>query len=226
VVPPAETGKKAMESLSPLLEPQEPVSERSELTGACIIKYRGKEVGSNVSASREQRSEKIEELKKLFQDAQGGVLTDFRGLSVGKITDLRRKFREKGVSYLVVKNTLTKIAVRGTVLEGLARFLEEPTGVAIASEDPIAPARVATEFAKDNEIFKIKGGFLEGSILSKEEVEGVSKLPNRQGLQSQILAVFNAPIQQLLGVFNAVPQKFLGVLKAQEEKLSPGAQTN
>jgi large subunit ribosomal protein L10 len=176
-----------------------------------------------VSTSREQRSEKIEELKKLFKDAQGGVLTDFRGLSVAKITDLRRRFREKGVSYLVIKNTLTKIAVRGTALEGLAPFLEEPTGVAIGNEDPIAPARVATEFAKDNEIFKIKGGFLEGSILSKEQVVGISKLPNRQGLQSQILSLFNTPIQQLLGVFNAVPQKFLGVLKAQEEKLSPGA---
>jgi Ribosomal protein L10 len=176
-----------------------------------------------VSTSREQRSEEIEELKKLFQAAQGGVLTDFRGLSVAKITDLRCKFREKGVSYLVVKNTLTKLAVRGTALEGLAAFLENPTGVAIGNEDPIAPARVAVEFARDNEIFKIKGGFLEGSILSKEEVMGVSKLPNRQGLQSQILSLFNMPIQQLLGVFNAVPQKFLGVLKAQEEKLSPGA---
>jgi large subunit ribosomal protein L10 len=176
-----------------------------------------------VSTSREQRSEKIEELKKLFKDAQGGVLTNFRGLNVAKITDLRRKFREKGVSYLVIKNTLTKLAVRGTALEGLAKFLDEPTGVAIGNEDPIAPARVAFEFAKDNEIFKIKGGFLEGTVLTKNQVEDVSKLPNRQGLQSQILSLFNMPIQQLLGVFNAVPQKFLGVLKAQEEKLAPDA---
>src|SRR4030042_321260 len=104
-------GEESERSPFPLLEPQEPVSERSELTGACIIKYRGKEVGYNVSTSREQRSEQIEELKKLFKDAQGGVLTDFRGLSVAKITDLRRKFREKGVDYLVIKNTLQNIAV-------------------------------------------------------------------------------------------------------------------
>jgi large subunit ribosomal protein L10 len=176
-----------------------------------------------VSTSRVERSEKIEDLKKLFQDAQGGVLTDFRGLSVAKMTDLRRKFREKGVSYLVIKNTLTKLAVRGTPLESLASFLDGPTGVALASENPVAPAAVAVAFAKDNEAFKIKGGFLEGSVLSKEQVDGVSKLPNRQGLQAQVLSLFNTPIQQLLGVFNAVPQKFLGVLKAQEEKLAPGA---
>jgi len=176
-----------------------------------------------VSKGRAERTAAIEELKGMFRSSDGGVVANFRGLTVESVSQLRRKFRQHNVAYRVVKNTLTRIAVKGTSLEGLAKFLEGPTGVAFGGADPIAAARVAVEFAKDNAKFQIKGGFLGDQVLSATEVAEVSKLGGRATVAAMLLGALNAPAQQLLGVLNAVPQKFLGVLRAQADKLVPSA---
>jgi large subunit ribosomal protein L10 len=176
-----------------------------------------------MSEGRAERSGKIEQIKGFFGNVEGGVLTDFRGLKVSQITDLRRRFRAQKVAYRVLKNTLVKIAVRGTPLESLAKMLEGPTGIAFGSDDPIAPARVAMDFAKDNDALKIKGGFLDGQVLSAPEVVTISKLGSKNQMRAQLLSTFNAPAQQLLAVFNAVPQQLLGVLDAQARKLEKPA---
>lgn len=180
-------------------------------------------MSEHISKGRAERSATIEELKTLFGSVQGGVLTDFRGLKVSQITELRRRFRAQQVSYRVLKNTLVKIALKGTPLQGLTPMLEGPTGFAISKGDPVAPAKVAVEFAKDNEALKVKGGFVGGQILDPAAVGELSKLPGLDGLRSQILSAINAPAQQLLSVFNAIPQKFLGVLEAQAQKLGSQA---
>lgn len=172
-----------------------------------------------ISAGRQKRSEEIQALKSLFEAVQGGVLTDYRGLNVEQISDLRRKFRERGVSYKVVKNTLTRIAVEGTSYQDLVNLLTGPTGIAFTEGDPIAPAQVAVEFSKDHEALEVKGGFMEGQVLSEAEVREVSKLSGVKELKAQFLATLNGPAQKLLGVLNAAPQKFLGVLKAQAGKM-------
>ena len=172
-----------------------------------------------MSAGRQKRSEEIQSLKSLFEAVQGGVVTDYRGLNVEQISDLRRRFRERGVSYKVVKNTLTRIAVEGTNYQDLIDILTGPTGIAFTEGDPIAPAQVAVEFSKDHEALEVKGGFMEGQVLSEADVREVSKLSGVKELKAQFLATLNGPAQKLLGVLNAAPQKFLGVLMAQAGKM-------
>jgi large subunit ribosomal protein L10 len=180
-------------------------------------------VSQEISKGRAERGGKIEQIKGFFSKVEGGVLTDFRGLKVSQITDLRRRFRAQKVAYRVLKNTLVKIAVRGTPLEDLAKMLEGPTGIAFGSDDPIAPARVAMAFAKDNDALKIKGGFLDGLILSVPEVAMVSKLGGKNQMRAQLLSAFNAPAQQFLAVLNAVPQQLLGVLDARARQIEKPA---
>jgi large subunit ribosomal protein L10 len=119
----------------------------------------------------------------------------------------------------VVKNTLTRIAVEDTHYKDLVSLLTGPTGIAFTEGDPITPARVAVEFSKDHEALEVKGGFMEGQVLSEAEVREVSKLSGVKELKAQFLATLNGPAQKLLGVLNAAPQKFLGVLMAQAEKM-------
>jgi large subunit ribosomal protein L10 len=146
-------------------------------------------------------------------------VTDYRGLNVEQISDLRRRFREHGIGYKVVKNTLTRIAVEGTHYKELTGLLTGPTGIAFTEGDPIAPAQVAVEFSKDHEALEVKGGFMEGQVMSEAQVREVSKLAGVKELKAQFLATLNGPAQKFLGVLNAAPQKFLGVLKAQAEKM-------
>jgi large subunit ribosomal protein L10 len=109
------------------------------------------------SAGRQRRSEEIAALKSLFESVQGGVLADYRGLNVEQISDLRRRFRARGVDYKVVKNTLTRIAVGETVYKDLEKLLSGPTGIAFTLGDPIAPAQVAVEFSKEHESLDCPG---------------------------------------------------------------------
>lgn len=171
------------------------------------------------SASRQKRSEEIAALKSLFGSVQGGVLTDYRGLNVEQISDLRRRFRERGVSYKVIKNTLTRIAVGETAYQDLEKLLSGPTGIAFTEGDPIAPAQVAVEFSRDHESLQVKGGFMQGQVLSEAQVREVSQLSGVKELKAQVLATLNGPAQKILGVLNAAPQKFLGVLMARADQM-------
>ena len=173
--------------------------------------------------SRAMRSVKIDDLKAWFEANQGGVVTDYRGLDVAAITDLRAKFREQGISYHVVKNTLTRIAVAGTGYESLNAILSGPTAIAFSPDDAIAAAKAAVDFAKEHKVFEVKGGFMDGQVLSANEVDELSKLGGKEQLLVQLLSVINAPAQKFLGAINGVPQKFLGVLLARADQLEEGA---
>jgi len=172
-----------------------------------------------MSESRKVRDQEISRIKKVFSEVEGGVLTDYRGLKVAEITDLRRRFRAEGVDYQVVKNSLTRLALKGSDYEDLEPILAGPTGIAFGRGDPIAAARVAIEFSKDHEALEVKGGFMDGEILSTAQVAEVSKLGGKKELKARFLSVLNGPAQKLLGVLNGVPQKFLGVVEAQARKL-------
>ncbi len=176
-----------------------------------------------ISQGRATRAAKIEEIKARFAENQGGVLADYRGLDVAQITELRTRFREQNVTFHVVKNTLTSKAVHGTSYEGLDELLSGPTAIAFSREDAIAAARVAVDFAKEFSEFSVKGGFMEGGILSAADVAELSRLGGKKELLAQVLSVFNAPTQKFLGAINGVPQKFLGVLEAREKQLEQGA---
>lgn len=176
-----------------------------------------------MSKSKQQRTDKIARLKDMFEGATGGVLADFRGMTVGEMAELRQRLREKGASLKVVKNTLATLALEKTAYVELGRHFKGPTSVMYCNdEDPIAATRTMVEFAKDNDNLKLKAGFMEGHVLELGQVLEVAKLSGKQELRAQFLSVLNAPAQRLLGVFNAVSQQLVGVLKARAEKLEAG----
>jgi len=176
-----------------------------------------------MSKGRAERGAKIDVLREQFEATQGGVLTDYRGLDVATITELRSKFREQNITFQVVKNTLTRLAVKGTSYEGLDAYLAGPTAIAFSKDDAMAAAKVAVDFARDHKQFEVKGGFMQGGVLSAAEVTELSSIGSRDQLLAQVLSVFNAPAQKFLGVINGIPQKFLGVLQAQADKMEEGA---
>ncbi len=176
-----------------------------------------------VTKGRAERSAKIDELRGMFEAHKGGVLADYRGLDMKAISELREKLREHNVTFHVVKNTRTRLAVKGSSYETLDQYLKGPTGIAFSEQDAILAAKVTMEFAKENSAFEVKEGFMEGGVLAPAEVAELSKLGGKDQLLAQMLSVFNAPAQRMLGVLNGVPQKFLGVLQAQEEKIGEGA---
>ncbi len=171
------------------------------------------------------RQEKVEVVAKLHEDfksVQGMVLANYQGLSVKEITEIRRAFRESGVVLKVVKNRLAQRALEGTPLEVLKADFVGPTAIAYSLEDPIAPAKVASEWGKKQEKFKIKCGYIDKTRLEEKDVEQLAKLPSLDELRGKLLGTLMAPASQLVSLFNAVPQKFVQLLGAYKEKLEKG----
>ncbi len=152
----------------------------------------------------EQKKQVVAELVEKLKSAQAGVIVDYRGLTVEQDTDLRRKLREAGVEYKVVKNTLTRFAANEVGLGGLDEFLNGPTSLAVSADDPVAPAKVIADFAKSNECLKIKAGFLDGNVISLEEVDTLAKTPSRDTLIAQIMGSLNAPVSDLVRTLQAL----------------------
>ena len=152
----------------------------------------------------EQKKEIVAGLVETLKSAQAGVLVDYRGLTVEEDTNLRRKLREAGVEYKVVKNTLTRFAAKEVGLEGLDEQLNGPTSLAVSATDPVAPAKVIADFAKENECLKIKAGFLDGNVISLDEVKTLANTPSRETLIANIMGSLNAPISNLVRTLQAL----------------------
>ena len=162
--------------------------------------------------ARTEKATAIDELREGLGTARSAVLTDFRGLSVAEITELRSLCRKSAVKYQVVKNTLAKIAIKDTGLQGLAVYLEGPTAVAFSREDSMAPSRVLTAWSKNRPTFTIKGGVVEGRVVSGEEITALANLPPREVLLAQVAGAFNAPIQSLVNVLSSLIRVLASVL--------------
>lgn len=152
----------------------------------------------------EQKKQVVADLIEKLKNAQAGVIVDYRGLTVEEDTDLRRKLREAGVEYKVVKNTLTRFAANEVGLRGLDEFLNGPTSLAVSADDPVAPAKVIADFAKSNECLKIKSGFLDGNVISLDEINTLAKTPSRDTLIAQIMGSLNAPVSDLVRTLQAL----------------------
>ena len=152
----------------------------------------------------EQKKQAVAELVEKLKSAQAGVLVDYRGLTVEEDTDLRRKLREAGVEYKVVKNTLTRFAANEVGLTGMDNELNGPTALAISVDDPVAPAKVIADFEKENECLKIKAGFLDGAVISLDEINKLAKTPSRDTLIAQIMGSLNAPVSNLVRTLQAL----------------------
>jgi len=171
-----------------------------------------------------EKNANIDLLKARLASAQSLILADFRGLTVESDNKMRREFRAVGCEYQVVKNTLLGKAVKGTAMEVLETLLAGPTAIAYSTEDPSAPAKVATKVAKLENKFVIKGGFMDGRLLDKTGVEALSTLPSKEDARATFLATLLAVPQNFLRLLNAAPQNFAHLLAAREDALKAGEQ--
>ncbi len=146
----------------------------------------------------------VAQLTERFQNAQAGVLADYRGLTVEQDTALRVKLREAGVEYTVLKNNLTRFAANAAGLDGLDAALKGPTAIATSTDDVVAPAKILVEFAKANEALEIKGGFVNGQVISLDEVKTYASIPSKEELISKMMGSLQSPIGALVRTLQAI----------------------
>jgi large subunit ribosomal protein L10 len=153
---------------------------------------------------REEKVQTVNEIATKLRESQTTVVTDYRGLSVAQVTELRKQLREAGVEFKVYKNSLTRLATAKENLTELDSQLTGPNAIAFSKDDVIAPARVLAEFAKKNEQLEIKGGVIEGKVVGAEEIKALAALPSREGLLSMLLSVLQAPVRNFALAVKAV----------------------
>ncbi len=150
----------------------------------------------------------VADLTEKIKAAQAGVLVDYTGITVAEDTEMRRKLRAENVEYSVIKNTLLRFAVNNVGMEALDDVLNGTTSLAISTEDPIAPARIIKEHAdKFNDHFVIKGGFMDGKVISVDEINALASIPPLPILRAQVLGTMLAPITSLAVVLKAIAEK-------------------
>ena len=168
--------------------------------------------------NKEEKQQAVTQLSDTLKGASLVVATDYRGLTVEEITQLRNELRSVSSHYKVVKNTLLKRATAGTPIEALHEHLTGPTAILVSPEDPVGPVKVLVKYLKDYSALSIKGGVLEGKTLSADETKELSTLPGRQELLSKVLSLCVSPHVGLLNTLNGIAQKFVRVLHAIEQK--------
>ena len=162
----------------------------------------------------------VEEMKEKLQSAQGAVFVGFSGLSVADVTKLRRKFREGGVEYKVVKNTLTRIAADELGFNDLDAVLEGPTAIAYSAEDTVAPAKILKDFIKETktEALTVKAGIADGQVIDAAAVEALASLPSREELLAKLVGSMQTPISGLVNVLQGNIRNMVYVLDAVRAK--------
>ncbi len=155
----------------------------------------------------ESKKAMVQKLVERLNNSQAGVLADYRGLTVDQDTELRRKLREANVEYTVIKNSIIHFAVKEAGLEGLDSILEGPTALATCSDDVVSPAKVLCDFAKKNEQLEIKGGFVEGAVISIDEVKKYASIPSKDVLISKMMGSMLSPIGALARALQAMADK-------------------
>jgi large subunit ribosomal protein L10 len=169
-----------------------------------------------------EKSAVIDRLTTDLKEADAIYLADFTGLDVAAMTTLRRKCRAEGIRLHVVKNTLAVKASRANQLEGLVVHLKGATALAIAKGDPASPARVLRDFQKTNEKLQLKAGYVEGRVLSSDEVKALANLPTRDQLISQVMQLALAPTQSVVYVLNGLLSKLVRTVDAVREAKEKG----
>ena len=165
----------------------------------------------------ESKKAVVEALTRQIKEASSVVFVDYKGITVAQDTELRKQFREAGVEYTVVKNTLTNFATKNAG-DDFSKVLNGTTAMAYTTGDPIAPARIVCEFAKKNKLktLAIKGGVVEGSKLSAAELNGFGELPSKNALVASVLGTFLAPISSLAFVLEQIRMQKDGSAPAAE----------
>ncbi|MBU0528401.1 50S ribosomal protein L10 [bacterium] len=164
--------------------------------------------------------QQVEELTKKLDRAKAIYFTDYLGLDVGSITQLRSEFFRNSIEYYVAKNTLIKIAAENNKIEGLNDFLSGPTAMAISYDEPTTPAKIIKEFAKKFEKPTVKGMLFNGAVLDGSKFNSIADMPSREQLIATFAALLQSPLVKLAIVLNATMSNLVGVLNNLKEKKS------
>ena len=152
----------------------------------------------------ESKKQAVANLVEELKGAAAGVIVDYRGLTVEEDTELRTKFRAAGVKYAVVKNSILGFAAKEVGLEGLDEVLHGPTALAYHTEDMVAPAKVFSDFVKDHEIVSFKSGFMEGKVMTLDEVKVLASTPSKETLIAKMMGSLQAPVSGLVRLLNTI----------------------
>ena len=166
---------------------------------------------------RAQKEKVVEELGQIFESSGVVVVSNYEGLTVAEMQDLRARMREAGGAVRVAKNRLAKIALEGRPCESIAQYLTGMTVLAY-SEDPVAAAKVVEDFAKDNKKLEVLGGAMGDTALDRAGVEAVSKMPSREELIASIVGCIGAPASNIAGAIGAPASNIAGILSTIEDK--------
>ena len=162
----------------------------------------------------------ITELRERFSEAKAVILTDYKGMTVAELSELRRLLHGGGVDYRVVKNTLARIASQETPISIAKDSFKGPVAIAIGYKDPVMTAKKVIEFSKKNEKLRLSGGVIEGKLYNAGEVRTIADLPSREVLLSMMAGAFQAPASKLAAALSATVSSLayaLGALKAKKE---------
>lgn len=171
-------------------------------------------------ATKQFKNEKIEHYKKQFENAKVAVVADYRGLSVEEITELRRGIQAQQGDLTVTKNTLCKVASKGTNFEAIEQLMQGPTAVAFGFGDEVSPAKVLAKFIKENKKGEIIGAVLEGKVLNAQEAQKLASMPSKEELIAKILGSVNSPASGLVYSINGVMSALVRAIDAVREQKS------
>ncbi len=162
-----------------------------------------------------QRKEKealVVDLHEKFKEAKAAILTDFTGLNVEQITQLRRTLKKSSAEYTVVKNTLLRRASHDTDIELLMEYFVGPIAIALAYEDPVAPAKILTEFSKQQPVLEVKAGVITGTVLTPQDIKALASLPSKEVLVAKLLSLLKALPTRLVQVLSSPVQGLVSTL--------------
>lgn len=173
--------------------------------------------------NRTEKTQEVAKLKSQFEKAKFAILTDYRGVSVSQVTGLRRMLREKATRFKVIKNRLAKIAAEGTPFLSLKDHFKGTVALALTEGDPTSSAKVLSDFAKDNEKFQLKMGFLNGKVLTVKDVQALANMPSKEELIAKLLGSMQAPARNLVSVLSQIPRQLVQVLGAIQKQKEQGS---
>ena len=164
------------------------------------------------------KAESVEALKERLGNATTAVLTEYRGLTVRQLSDLRKQLKAAAAEYRVVKNRLARLAVRNSPLDPLAGHLKGPTGLVIARQDPVGVAKALQAFGRTNPAFAVRVGLVEGELLDAPGLRALADLPSKDALRAQLVGAVQGPMSQLISLLTAPQRELVQVLEARSKQ--------
>ena len=159
----------------------------------------------------------VDDLKQRLDGVKTVLLTEYRGLTVQQISELRKQLRAVSAEYKVVKNRLAKIAISASELEVLKPQLTGPVALVVSKDDPVAVAKTLSTFARTNQAFSIKGGYVDGQLMQPDGLKALAELPPKEALRAQLVGAISGPLTQLVSLLQA-PQRELAYILAERGK--------